>query len=91
MSDDGGAAFPYQWETCDGYSTTSHSKPGMSLRDYFAASTAAARYAQDRQSNTFTRGEAVKLFGPNYTEAQVWTFLCYEFADAMLLARKDRP
>lgn len=73
---DGGPAFPAEVEEryyCMGNQVRKVSKPGMSLRDYFAAKAMQGDIAASAEKR------------PNPTDCAAWA---YQMADAMLAARE---
>jgi len=86
IKDDGGPAFPqHLLETRDGGFETSSDVPnggGMTLRDYFAAK-ALNGFLSDAESMVALR----ERYG--HQVAQNLAMACYQFADAMLEARKS--
>lgn len=85
MEKSGGPAYPLSM-TVDG---TVLFEAGISVHDWFAGSRAAGVYALS-QGEARTHGEMAKLLGEGYTQAQMFTLFCREFADAMIAERKKK-
>ena len=81
---DGGPAFPTNKR--DGHAgavTSITDKPGMTLRDYFAAKAMAATMSRDLF-------HAVQIAGNKGTMAEIHARAAYLIADAMLAARSTK-
>lgn len=81
--DDGGPAFPFgQVSELTGQPINGFFNPGASLRDIFAGLALSGWAAGRNNGGDFTE--------PSEGKAQFVAKSCYQYADAMLAARKER-
>lgn len=68
-----------------------YDQPGLTMRDYFAASDAAGRFAKWKLNN-MTVGQLDEEYGDfDVPYAAAFSAFCFEFADAMLKQRSTTP
>lgn len=92
--DDGGPAFPHLDESCQRVNAT-ETHPGMSLRDWFAGQ-AMRKTLEDCDSIAVQRIRELASGAEPTPDDDVHRFeiasrMAYDFADAMLKARKATP
>lgn len=89
--DDGGPAFPatFLWEDEESAISATGTQRGMSIRDYFAAAAltgcAASLTTHEREQEAERIAQRLGM-----KVSQLIAKACYDYADAMLAARKDK-